>query len=76
MFLSKTFSVIKLTLPSTESVSTEFRFLGHVSETGGIKYKFLGDVPVAIAAWFKFLHQYGASLPPGPFMSCNIQVYP
>lgn len=47
-----------------------------VSETGGTKYKFLGDAPVAIAAWFKFLHHHGATLPPGPFTSCSIQVYP
>jgi len=46
-----------------------------VRETGGTAYKFLGDAPVAIAAWFKFLQQHGAVLPPGPFKACNLHVH-
>jgi hypothetical protein len=47
-----------------------------VVETSGQKWKFLGDVPTAIAAWFRFLAANGAILPPGPFVSCGLQVHP
>ena len=47
-----------------------------VRETGGTTYKFLGDAPVAIAAWFRFLEQNGATLPAGPYQLFNITLYP
>jgi hypothetical protein len=46
-----------------------------VSETAGGLFKFLGDVPVAIAAWFHFLAAQGAALPPGPVHCCNLEVH-
>ena len=45
-----------------------------VREHGGTMYKFLGDAPIAIAAWFKFLATQGAGLPPGPYTVCGLQV--
>jgi hypothetical protein len=47
-----------------------------VHETGGDRFKFLGDVPTAIAAWFKFLAANGATLPTGPIQVGNLQVHP
>jgi hypothetical protein len=46
-----------------------------VHETGGDRYKFLGDVPTAVAAWFRYLAQNGAVLPPGPLRCCDIDVH-
>lgn len=47
-----------------------------VSETAGEQFKFLGDVPAAIAAWFRFLGAQGANLPQGAVHCCNLQVHP
>lgn len=47
-----------------------------VHESGGDRFKFLGDVPTAIAAWFKFLAANGATLPAGPIQVGNLQVHP
>lgn len=47
-----------------------------VRERGGDCWKFLGDAPVAISAWFKFLAAHGAVLPAGPHMACGLQVHP
>ena len=48
-----------------------------VRETAGDTYKFLGDAPVVIAAWFMFLAQKGATnLPPGPVTIFNLQLHP
>jgi hypothetical protein len=47
-----------------------------VHETGGERFKFLGDVPVAIAAWFRVLGANGATLPPGPYRCCGLQMHP
>ena len=47
-----------------------------VHETGGDEFKFLGDVPVALAAWFKFLAANGASLPTGTYTFCGQQLHP
>lgn len=47
-----------------------------VRETGGTTYKFMGDLPVAIAAWFKFLAQHGATLPSGSFQLFGLQLRP
>lgn len=46
-----------------------------VNETAGATFKFLGEVPVAIGAWFKFLATNGATLPAGPVTSCNLRVH-
>jgi hypothetical protein len=47
-----------------------------VQERDGTRFKFLGDAPVSIAAWFKFLAAQGAVIPPGPFSVCGLQVHP
>jgi hypothetical protein len=47
-----------------------------VKERGGATWKFLGDAPVAISAWFKFLAASGAVLPPGPHMAWGLQLHP
>jgi hypothetical protein len=47
-----------------------------VRERGGEIWKFLGDAPVAISAWFNFLVAHGAVLPAGPHMACGLLVYP
>ena len=47
-----------------------------VQEKTGNTWKFLGDAPVAIAAWFRFLSSKGAILPIGPFRVCGLQVHP
>jgi len=46
-----------------------------VNQKNGEVFKFLGDVPVAISAWFNFLEQQGAQIPPGPYMVCGIEVH-
>lgn len=46
-----------------------------VHETAGNRFKFLGDVPTAMAAWFKFLAANGATLPAGPIRVGNLQVH-
>lgn len=38
-----------------------------VHETSGISWKFLGDAPTTIAAWFSFLVSRGAVVPAGPY---------
>jgi len=40
------------------------------------RYKFLGDAPTAIAAWFKFLAAQGATIPAGTFNVFGLQVHP
>ena len=47
-----------------------------VQQKDGSKKKFMGDAVVAIAAWFKFLHQHGATLPSGPITILGQQVHP
>ncbi len=47
-----------------------------VQEHNGVSYKFLGDVPTAIGAWFKLLAAQGATLPTGPFRVCGMQIHP
>lgn len=46
-----------------------------VAETAGEQFKFLGDVPVAIAAWLRYLATEGASLPANPIRCCGLQVH-
>jgi hypothetical protein len=38
-----------------------------VREKSGLSWKFLGDAPTTIAAWFRFLGVRGAVLPAGPY---------
>jgi hypothetical protein len=38
-----------------------------VRETSGRMFKFLGDAPVTLAAWLRFLDQHDAALPAGPY---------
>jgi hypothetical protein len=47
-----------------------------VREKDGEHWKFLGDVPVAVAAWMRFLSGHGATFSAGPYFVCNVQVYP
>lgn len=47
-----------------------------VKERGGTSWKFLGDAPVAISAWFRFLAAKGATLPPGPYSLWGLQLHP
>lgn len=47
-----------------------------VRETSGTMFKFLGDAPVAIAAWLRFIDQHGAALPAGPYEYFGRQLYP
>jgi hypothetical protein len=47
-----------------------------VEERSGERFKFLGDIPVAVSAWFRFLVTQGAVLPAGPYVCCNLQVHP
>ncbi|PHS28012.1 MAG: hypothetical protein COA84_03165 [Robiginitomaculum sp.] len=46
-----------------------------VNQKDGEVFKFLGDVPVAISAWFKFLGHQGVQIPPGSYMVCGIEVH-
>ncbi|MBK3799945.1 hypothetical protein GAY33_11990 [Azospirillum brasilense] len=47
-----------------------------VRDRAGASWKFLGDVPAVIGAWFRFLAAEGALLPDGPIMVCELQAYP
>jgi hypothetical protein len=47
-----------------------------VVEATGQRWKFLGDVPTAIAGWFRFLAANVAVLPLSPFESCGLEVHP
>jgi hypothetical protein len=47
-----------------------------IRESSGVSWKFLGDAPVALAAWFRFLRGQGAALPNGPYQMCNLQIHP
>lgn len=47
-----------------------------VCDKSGKQWKFLGDAPVAVAAWFRFLSGHGALLPSGPHHVCGLQVHP
>jgi hypothetical protein len=45
-----------------------------VHQTDGQQRKFLADVPYAIAGWFAFMKQQGASLPSDQFTICGLPV--
>ncbi len=47
-----------------------------VRDKSGTSWKFLGDVPTVICAWFRFLRQSGIVSPSTAFHACGIQVYP
>lgn len=47
-----------------------------VRETSRASWKFLGDAPTAISAWFQFLVAQGAAIPKAQYSACNLQVYP
>lgn len=45
-----------------------------VNQKDGTVRKFLADVPAAIAGWFQFLADHGATLPPEEQRVCNLMV--
>lgn len=47
-----------------------------VQEKSGDRKKFIGDAPVVIGAWFRFLAAQGVTLPSRPIFVCNLQVHP
>jgi hypothetical protein len=47
-----------------------------VRDKTATSWKFLGDTPVAIAAWFRCLGAHGAVLPAGPYYVCSQVVHP
>jgi hypothetical protein len=47
-----------------------------VHDKSGQSWKFMGDAPTVIGAWFRFLNAKGAVLPIGPIQIFGLQVYP
>ena len=47
-----------------------------VRDTSGGQWKFLADVPVAIAAWMRFLIGHGAIFPLGSYRVCGVEAHP
>ena len=47
-----------------------------IRDKQGVSWKFLGDTPVALSAWFRFLQNEGAVLPAGPYRMSNLQIHP
>jgi hypothetical protein len=47
-----------------------------VHDKSGKSWKFLGDVPTVLGAWFRFLRDSGATIPDGPYHVCGMQVHP
>jgi hypothetical protein len=47
-----------------------------VRDKAGKNWKFLGDAPTVVSAWFRFLRDAGAALPGGTYRVCGIQVHP
>jgi hypothetical protein len=47
-----------------------------VRDKSGVMWKFLGDAPVVVSAWFRFLGNSGAAMPSGPYYVCGLQVHP
>ncbi len=45
-----------------------------VNEKNGERRKFLGDVPWAIAGWFRFLRNHGATFPASRYYACGLRV--
>jgi hypothetical protein len=47
-----------------------------VHDKVGKQWKFMGDAPIAINAWMRFLKAHGASLPDIPYKVCGFQLRP
>lgn len=47
-----------------------------VHDKTGTQWKFMGDAPVAVNAWFSFLKAHGATLPTDPGKVCGVQLQP
>jgi hypothetical protein len=47
-----------------------------VRESTGSMWKYLGDAPTVIGAWFAFLRSEGATLPPEARIAFGLQVHP
>jgi hypothetical protein len=47
-----------------------------VRDKTGTSWKFLGDAPTVICAWFRYLGNAGAALPSSTYHACGIQVHP
>ena len=47
-----------------------------VRDKTGTSWKFLGDAPVVVGAWFRYLRNNGATLPSETIQVCGIQVNP
>ncbi len=46
-----------------------------VQETGGDRYKFLGDIPAALRGWAAYVLSQGGTLPGGPVKFGSIEIY-
>ncbi|HVY23105.1 MAG TPA: hypothetical protein VG962_07115 [Steroidobacteraceae bacterium] len=47
-----------------------------VKDKNGQSWKFLGDAPTVISAWFRFLVAHGMAIPNGPYQIFGLQLYP
>lgn len=47
-----------------------------VRETAGTSWKFMGDAPIGILAWFRFIGVKGGRIAGGPHTVCGVRVYP
>ena len=47
-----------------------------VKDKQGTSWKFLGDAPTVISAWFRYLHSNNAMIPDQTFKVCGVQVHP
>jgi hypothetical protein len=47
-----------------------------VRDKSGRSWKFLGDVPIVVSAWFRYLGNAGTALPGDTFHVCGIKVHP
>jgi hypothetical protein len=47
-----------------------------VRDKNGDSWKFLGDAPTVVSAWFRYMRVNGAALPSEAILVCGIQVHP
>jgi hypothetical protein len=47
-----------------------------VRDESGAAWKFLGDAPAVVSAWFQYLTANGGIVHGGPYQVCGFQVYP
>jgi hypothetical protein len=47
-----------------------------ITDKSGESWKFLGDAPAVVSAWFHFLQNNGVMIPTVPIIVCGVQVYP